>query len=253
MTRPEIGVHLRDAAPLITAVKAAMVRDHLLLDFEQALPDPDGVTVYISNHGPVFAPLLAPALTVDRLLQLGGYDELVAVTLFHRFVQVMPGVAPLLRRYFGHSTRQLQSLSGLMEMIRARRFNILGTTPEGSSSTFCYDEPIGAFTRPGLMLAALQSDAQMVLAAQKGAEVFGQPVRLPGDLRLPMPHAPRGLMLPFWYPGCRADVTVRYRRYEPTLSADELEALPRDERRRRLGLELTRVRRQLLELYRSIP
>ena len=60
-------------------------------------------------------------------------------------------------------------------------------------------------------------------------------------------------MVPLWYPGRRADVTIKYRRYEPTLQADELTALPRPERRRRLDLEMARVRRQLLELYRSIP
>ena len=251
--RPELGIYLKQAAPMITLVKRFWVNHHRLIDADQCLPRPGRVTVYISNHGPMFAPLPAPALTVDHLLSLGGYDQFVAITLFHNVVEWVPGVSLMLRKTFGHSTTRLRSMSDLIEMMKQRRFNIIGTTPEGSSSAFCYDEPVGAFTRPGLMIAALESEADIVLAAQKGVEVFGMPVRFPADLTLPMPERPRGLMFPRWYPGLKADVTVAYRRFEPATTPARRDAMGERGRREALSDEMIRIRAELLDLYHSIP
>ena len=250
--RPEIGVYLKDAAPLIRLVKRLMVSGYDLINAEAALPRRDRVTVYLSNHGPMFAPLPAPALTVDYLLEHGGYDDLIAVTLFHRAIEFLPGASTLLTHYFGHSTRELSSLSGLIGLMKARAFNIIGTAPEGSSCLGAYDEPVGPFTKVGLMKAALEADADIVLTAQKGIECFGRKVRFPLGIALPIFHGPRGIQLPTYYPGQRARVTLKYRRYEPRLTAAQREALSASDHRAQLGEEFDRIRRQLLALYESI-
>ncbi len=253
----EIGIPLREARPLIRAVKLLMVEQATLVNTEAALPDPDRVTVYLSNHGPVFAPFPAPVLTIDHLLQRGGYEDLVAVTLFHRVVEFMPGVSPVLRRYFGHSTRQCRSVSGLAELMRQRRFQIIGTVPEGSSSCFTYDDPVGHFTKAGLLVAALEADADIVLTAQKGVEVFGRAIRRPRRVirRLPETRVfgrPTGVLLPWWSPRRRGRITLAYRRYQPISAPGELAALKGAERKLRIGQEMVHARSQLLDLYRSI-
>lgn len=252
-SRPDVGIFLEDARPLIALVKRLLIEDYEILDSEQARPKRDRVTVYLCNHGPAFAPLPAPVLSVDHLLELGGYNDFVAVTLFHWFVEVVPGASHLLHRYFGHSTRQLRSISGLIEMMKARRFQIIGTAPEGISCALSYDEPVGAFTRVGLMVAALEADADIVLTAQKGVEVFGQRVDLPPGWRLPLRHGPRGLVLPRWYPGCKARVRLRHRRYTPLMSYAGRQALSGRERREQLNAEMAHIRRELIRLYRDIP
>ena len=255
--QPEIGIPLSEARPLIAAVKLLMVEEATLVNAEAALPDRDRVTVYLSNHGPLFAPFPAPVLTIDHLLKVGGYDDLTAVTLFHWIVQVMPGVAPVLRRYFGHSTPECRSVAGLVELMKQRRFHIIGTVPEGSSCLFTYDEPVGYFTRAGLLVAALEADADIVLTAQKGVEVFGRSIRRPRRLLRHMPETrafgrPTGVILPWWSPRRRGRVTLAYERYQPISAPGELAELRGSERKERIGQELEKSRRQLLELYRSI-
>jgi hypothetical protein len=251
--RPEVGVHLREAAPLIRACKAMLISDYELINPEEALPDPDRVTVYLSNHGPVWAPLPAPVLTVDYLLSRGGYEELVAVTLFHRVVEYVPGMSPLLARYFGYTKRGMSSVPELTELMKQRRIQILGTVPEGRSCVFAYDDPVGPFTKFGLMVAALDAGADIVLTVQKGAEHFGVPARLPWKMRLPIPHRPRGLLLPLWYPGRRARIKLKYAHYRPLMSPAERDRLPQVQRRPQLQAEFREIRRQLIRLYESIP
>jgi len=251
--RPELGVPLRNAKPLIRACKAMLISDHELINPEEALPDPNRVTVYLSNHGPVFAPLPAPVLTVDYLLSLGGYEDFVAVTLFHRVVEYVPGMSPILARYFGYTKRGMSSVPELTELMKQRRIQILGTVPEGRSCAFAYDEPVGPFTKFGLMVAALDADADIVLTVQKGAEHFGVPARLPWKMRLPIPHRSRGLLLPRWYPGRRGRITLKYQRYRPLMSAAERDRLPTVQRRPQLQAEFREIRRQLIRIYESIP
>jgi hypothetical protein len=251
--QPGLGIYLKDSAPMVALVKELLISDHELIDPDLARPDPGRVTVYLANHGPFFAPFPAAVLMVDYLLGQGGYDDLVAVTLFHWIVEVMPGLAPLLRRYFGHSTRRLRTLSGVIELMKERRFHLIGTAPEGASCMLAYDEPVGPFTRLGLMVAALEADADIVLAAQKGIEVFGRRVRLPAGLRLPLWGRPHGLVVPVWTPGRKAHVKVKYARYQPLTSPEERAALDRAQRRARYRQEFDRIRRQLNELYDAIP
>lgn len=251
--RPEIGVPLREAAPLIRLVKRLLVESHTLVNPEVALPRKDRVTVYLANHGPLWTPFPAPVLTVDYLLAKGGYEDLVAVTLFHRVVELVPGLSPALTRYFGHSTPELRSLPGLIALMRARRIQILGTVPEGRSCVYSFEAPVGPFTKRGLMIAALEADADIVLTAQKGVERFGLPLRLPAGLTLPIPGRPRGLQLPVWYPGRRAHITVGYARYRPLRTAEERALLGPEERRAQLEEEISAIHRQLSDLYRSLP
>ncbi len=254
---PEIGVTLSEARPLIEAVKLLMVEEATLVNPDEALPDPERVTVYLSNHGPFFAAFPAPVLTIEHLLEVGGYDHLRAVTLFHRVVELMPGVSPVLRRTFGHSTPACQSVAGLVELMKQRRFDIIGTVPEGSSCLFTYDDPVGHFTRAGLLVAALEADADIVLTAQKGVEVFGRSIRRPRRLirRVPETRAfgrPTGLLLPWWNPLKRGRLTVAYRRHTPLSAPGELGSLRGEERRERIARELEHARLELQDLYRSV-
>jgi len=248
----EVGVRLRQAAPLVRLTKALFVASFDLVDPDQALPDPEGVTVYLSNHGPVVGPLPAPALTVDYLLSQKRYDGMVAATLFHRVVEYVPGLSPLFHRYFGHSKRRAVTMAQLTTWMKERRIQILGTVPEGRSCAFTYDEPVGPFTKFGLMAAALKTDANIVLTAQKGVEAYGVPVRLPHGATLPLPGRPRGLLVPWWDPGRRAHIIVKYKRFQPSMSADERASLPPERRRESLGREFSRIREELIALYRSI-
>ncbi len=253
----QLGIPLREARPLIQLVKLLMVEQARLVNAEAALPRPDRVTVYLSNHGPFFAPFPAPVLTIEHLLEVGGYEDLIAVTLFHRVVEFMPGVSPVLRRYFGHSTRELQSVAGLARMMRERRFQIIGTVPEGSSCLFTYDDPVGHFTRAGLLVAALEADADVVLTAQKGVEVFGRSIRRPRRVLRHVPRTrafgkPTGVIVPWWNPLRRGRITIAYQRYEPISAPGELAALGGAERKARIGQELAKARTELLALYRSI-
>ena len=256
--RPEIGVHLREAAPLIEVIKFLMVEDFELINPEVALPDRDRVTVYLVNHGSFIAPTVAPALTVEYVLQQGGYDDLVAVTLFHWIAEYIPGLSPIFVKFFGHSTRKLRSLPGLVEMMRAKRFQVIGTAPEGVSSIFIYDEPIGPLTKGGLIVAALEADADIVLAVQKGMEVFGRPVVLPLGATFPVeglfPYLkqPRGMLLPVWNRRRRARLRVKYARYEPLVPYSERSESSRRERRKLNGEEIERIRQQMIDLYRSM-
>lgn len=252
-SRPEVGIYLKDAQPLIEAVKRLSIEDYEVLDPDQVCPTEDRVTVYLCNHGPVFAPLPAPVLTVDHLLRQGGYDDLIAVTLFHWVVELIPGASHLLRKYFGHSTRKLHSLPGLIEMMKARRFQIIGTAPEGISCALTYDVPVGTFTKVGLMVAALEADADIILTAQKGVEVFGQPVRMPLGWTLPLRFNPRGLLLPRWYPGCKARVKLQHRRYTPLMPYDERQVLSPQLRRQQIQAEIDQIRDELIRLYNDIP
>lgn len=250
--RPDVGVYLREAAPLIRVVKRLMVADSRLLNPEEALPRRDRVTVYLSNHGPFYAPFPAPVLTAEHLLQLGGYDDLIAVTLFHWIVELNPPLKRTLVRHFGHSTRELRSVAGIVELMRERRFHIIGTAPEGSSCAWVYDEPVGPFTRCGLIVAALTAGADIVLAAQKGVEVFGWRARFPGGLTLPLFGGPRGVQVAA-LPTRRADVTIKYLRYTPEVSPEEVQAAGGRARRALLEQEVERIRAALNRLYRSIP
>lgn len=253
MTRPAVGVYLKETRPIIEAVKRLFVADYKILDPDQLLPDRDRVTVYLSNHGPMFAPLVAPALTVDHLLRLGGHDDLVGVTLFHWVLELMPGISSLLHRRFGHSTRQLRSLPGLIELMKARKFHVIGTAPEGISCTMTYSEGVGPFTRMGLMVAALEAGADIILTAHKGLEVFGLPLRLPFDWSLPLPARPTGLLLPLWIPRRRSRVRLRHRRYAPLMSFEDRQALGPRRRRAQNDKELSHIRQELIRLHRSIP
>jgi hypothetical protein len=254
---PELGIPLWKARPLIRAVKLTMVKEATLVNPEVALPDPDKVTVYLSNHGPTFAPLPAPVLTIEHLLEVGGYEDLIAVTLFHRSVEFIPLASPVLHRFFGHSTPECQSLEGLVTLMRERRFQIIGTAPEGAAALFSYEEPVGPFTKAGLLVAALEADADIVLTAQKGVEVFGIPVRRPRRLLRHLPETrafgkPTGAMVPWWNPLNRGRITIAYRRHRPLSEPGELAALRGAERRERVCAELAHARAQLLDLYRSI-
>ena len=255
MTRhPDIGVFLKDSAPLIRLMKGLFVEEATLLNPQECLPRPNRVTVYLSNHGPITAPFPPPILTVEHLLKLGGYEELVAVTLFHWIVEITPGLSPLLKRYLGHSTRALRSMEGVTEMMRQRRFNIIGTAPEGSSSGYYYDEPVGPFTRCGLIVAGLLAGADFVLTAQKGIEHFGRRIPFPGGpKKLPVVGRPNGVQLINWYPGKRARVTLKYGRYVQRTSPEELAAAGKAERRSLLGAEIQAIHAQLSDQYRSIP
>lgn len=250
--RPELGVYLKDAAPLILLIKALMVEDSELINPEVCQPDRDRVTVYLSNHGSFIAPIPAPALTAEYLLEQGGYDDLVVVTLFHTIAEFLPGLSPVLRRYFGHSTQKLRSLPRLIEMMKARRFHVIGTTPESRSAALSYDHPIGPFTKFGLMVAALESGADIVLTAQKGVEILGVPIRLPLGLTLPFEGRPRGVLFPLWYPGHRARIRIKYGRYQPLMSAEERCGLSRLARREQNRKDFDRIYEQLVALYDSI-
>jgi hypothetical protein len=250
---PDHRVHLSDAAPFVALYKALFLDVCELIDVEQALPDRAGVTAYVVNHGSFVAPYPAPVLTVAHLLERGGYDDLVAVTLFHRVAEFIPGLAPVLRRFLGHSTREIRTLADLVALLRSGRVHLVGTAPEGWTSLFTWDEPVGPFTKVGLVVAALEAEATLVLAAQKGVEVFGRPLPLPAGLRLPLPGRPRGLLLPVYTPGRRASVRVKYERYEPSLSFAERSAFSPARKREWYTREIERVRRRLVLLYESIP
>jgi len=250
---PPVGVHLSDAAPLIAAYRALFIEDSELIDVEQALPERDRVTVYLANHGSFIAPFPAPMLTVAHLLERGGYDDLVAVTLFHKVAELIPGLSPILRRFFGHSTPKLTSLSGLIELMKARQFQIVGTAPEGWASIFTWDQPVGKLTKVGLMVAAFEADADLILAVQKGMEVYGREAPLPFGLRLPISGRPRGFLFPVYWPGLRATIRVKFERYEPSLPFAQRQQLSPAERRAWNEQEFERVRLHMNELYRSIP
>lgn len=252
--RPDIGVLLKDSAPLIKFMKKLFIEQGTLLNPEECLPHPDRVTVYLSNHGPILGPFPPPILTVEHLLKLGGYEQFIAVTLFHWIVEITPGLSPVLKRYLGHSTQALRSMEGVTEMMRQRRFHVIGTAPEGSSSGYYYDEPVGPFTRCGLIVAGLLAGADFVLTAQKGMEHFGRRVPFPGGgLNLPVVGRPRGVQLTSWYPGKRARVTLKYGRYVPRTTPEQLASADKAERRALLGEEIEKIRAQLNEQYRSIP
>jgi hypothetical protein len=248
----KVGVRLADARPLIDLVKKFQIEGYEILNLDEGRPHPERVTVYICNHGPLLAPLPAPALTVDALLDEGGYDDLRAVTLFHRIVEVVPFASMVLRKYFGHATPKLQSMAGLIELMKQRRFHIVGTAPEGRSCTWRYEAPVGPFTKQGLMVAALEAEADVILTAQKGVECFGYPVPFPFGLRLPFEGGPSGISLPFWWPGRKAYVQIKYLRYQPLISAEERATLSASARREQIGRELTRMHEQLSALYQSI-
>jgi len=234
-------------------MKKLLVKEATLINPEEGLPRQDRVTVYLSNHGPLFAPFPPPILSVEHLLELGGYDDFIAVTLFHWLVEIPPGLSPLLKRYLGHSTRALRSMDGIVEMMRQRRFNVIGTAPEGSSCSYYYDEPVGPFTRCGLIAAGLLAGADFVLTAQKGIEGFARRVPFPGGgLKIPGHGHARGLQLSTWYPGKRARVTLRYGRYMPRVSPEELAAADKEQRRALVGEEIERIRAQLNAQYRAI-
>ena len=237
---------------MIRALKKLLIEEGTLLNPEACLPHPDRTTVYLSNHGPLFGPFPPPVLTVAHLLERGGYDDFIAVTLFHWLVEITPGLSPLLRRYLGHSTRALRSMEGLSEMMRQRRFHIIGTAPEGSSCSYFYDEPVGPFTRCGLIVAGLLAGADFVLTAQKGIEGFGRRVPFPVELNIPGHGLARGLQVSTWYPGKRARVTLKYGRYTPRTSPEELAAAGKEARRALVGREVEGIRAQLNEQYRSM-
>ena len=250
--RPALGVHLRDAAPLVEVIKKAQIEGYEILNLAEGKPRPGRVTVYICNHGPVLWPLPAPALTVDALLKEGGFEDLVAVTLFHWVLELNPLASAVLTRYFGHSTRELRSVAGLIRLMKERRFDIVGTAPEGRSSGWSYDEaPFGPFTRRGLLVAALEADADVILTAQRGVERFGVPLRFPFGARLPFDDGPRGLLVSWWIPGRRAFVTIKYRRYQPRMSAAQRATLSPGERRAQIDEEIARMHAQLTALYQS--
>lgn|GEM_PF-4570689 len=250
--RPEIGVYLHEAAPVVELVKKYMLDGFDLVSPEQALPEPDRVTVYISNHGPMFAPLPAPALTVDYLLKQGKFDNLVAVTLFHRIIRFLPGMSTMMTRYFGHSTPALNSISGLVDQMKARRFHIIGTAPEGTSCMLSYDEPVGPFTKFGLLKAALEANANIVLVAQRGIEPLGRRVRFPWGLTLPVFGQANGIQVPVIDPRLKVHVKVRHERYQPIMPADDRAKLPISDQRTLVGKEFTRMRRRMLEMYESL-
>ncbi len=251
--RPEVGVCLGDAAPLVAIFQTLFIEDYELIDIEQALPDRDKVTAYFVNHGSFIAPFPAPMLTVAHLLERGGFDDLVALTLFHKVAEFIPGLSPLLQRYFGHSTNELQSVSDLIEMMKARKFHMIGTAPESWSSIFTWDDPIGPLRKVGLLVAALEADADIVLAVQKGMEVYGRELNLPWGARFPGILGPRGLLLPVFKPLPRARIRVKYERFKPSLTFDQRARLTATERRAWNQQEFVRVRRHMIDLYRSIP
>lgn len=249
----EVGITLRDAAPFAKFIRWLLVEDYELINPEEARPDPERVTVYLAKHGPFAVPFPAPALTLEWLFEQGGYDDLRALTLFHNVAEFIPGLSPILRHFFGHSTRKLNSMKSLIEMMRAREFQIIGTAPEASSCFGEYSESVGPFMRAGLIVAALEADADIIVAAQKGVEVFAVPLRIPFGFALPVRGRPRGLLVPYWRPGLRARVRVKYARFEPSVSYDERRKMSQWERRRFNGEAIEAVRRLMIELYDSIP
>lgn len=251
-TRSKVGIPLKDAALFAKTVRWLLVDEAELINPEEARPNPDRVTVYLAKHGPFAAPFPAPALTLEWLLEQGEYDELLAVTLFHNVVEFIPGFSPILRTYFGHATKKLNSMSGLIEMMRAREFHVIGTAPEASACFGEFEESVGPFMRVGLIIAALEADADIIVAAQKGVEVFSIPLRLPFGLALPLKGRPRGFVAPYWRPGLKAKITVKYGRYVPRYSVEERQRMNKWERWRANGEEIEGVRQLMIDLYDSI-
>jgi hypothetical protein len=253
MTASGVGVSLREAAGVAKLIKLLLVEDFELINPDVARPKRDRVTVYLAKHGPFAAPFPAPAITVEWLLEQGEYDDFVVVTLFHRVVEYIPILKPMLKRYWGHSTDKLSSLSGLTEMMRERAFHMVGTAPEATSCFGEYSQSVGPFAKVGLIVAALESDADIVVAAQKGVEVFSVPLRLPWGLSVPVRGRPTGFIAPYWRPGLRARVKIKFGRYQPLVGFEDRMKMSASERRRSNDIEIERIRQLMIELYDSIP
>lgn len=239
---PGEGIRLEKVRPIVERILPIIVKDWEIINEKDALPEKDKPLVFVSAHGPLYAPSPMIAILAKLFLD-NGYGDLTAGFYPHPFFMNIPG----LRRIFAMAgtPTEVYDLQGLVDRLRDGRINITGTGPEGIYCHFSWEDYVGPFGNAGMIAAAVLSDAKLCLLAHQGGDAWNVRLNLPFGLTVPLSRGMRGVNIPIGPVRRIKRFVVSCREYKPQLAKKDLQTKSQREKRLLIGLEVERIRMEL--------
>lgn len=248
--RPGKGVPIKKFQPYCDVVLNKLVRKGEMENPEALLPSDGRPVVAIVSHGPgaAWIPLVA---LVGKFFIDNGYGDIIGGMAPHKAMFLIPGFKTYYRETLGAPT-DIHTVEAIVGLLNNRDIGLTGTAPEGANCLLSFEDYVAPFRSCGMIAAAIKANAAICLMAHQGAERWSLRLNLPFGLRAPGPGGLRGIVIPL--PPIRKIDYYRVccKRYEPSISWQEMEGMSKADIRRHLSLEIEAIRKQLNDMTREL-
>jgi len=237
------GVRMEKWKPFTDLVLNNLVKDAEIINADALLPTDGRPVIAIASHGPGFAWVPLAAL-VGKFFIDNGYGNIVGGMYPHKAMFLIPGLKRYYKKILGTPT-DVNTVDDIVDLLRNNEIGLTGTAPEGANCLLSFDEYVAPFRSKGMIAAAIKADTSICLMAHQGAESWNIPINLPFGWTIPATTGLRGfnITLPPFRKISR--YVVLCRRYEPSITSEDLKDKTKREARLLLNIEIEKIRAEM--------
>lgn len=237
------GAQMGKWKPFSDFVLKHLVETAEIINGETLLPDNGRPVVAIASHGPGFAWIPLAAL-VGKFFIDSGNANIIGGMYPHKALFLIPGLKKYYQKVLGTPT-DVNTVDDIVDLLKNHEIGLTGTAPEGANCLLSFDEYVAPFRSKGMIAAAIKADASICLMAHQGAESWNIKINLPFGWTVPLTTGLRGInvTLPPFKKISR--YTVLCRRYQPSVTSDDLNNLTKRQARLLLHIEIEKIRAEM--------
>ncbi len=237
------GVQMKKWKPFTDFVLNKLVKKAEIINGEALLPSNGRPVIAIAAHGPGVAWMPLAAL-VGKYFIDNGYGDIVGGMYPHKILFLIPGLKGFYKRVLGTPT-DVNTVDAIVDLLKNNEIGVTGTAPEGANCLLSFDEYVAPFRSKGMIAAAIKADTNICLMAHQGAEDWTKRINLPFGWTVPLTTGLRGFNITLPPYKKIARYTVLCKRYQPSITAADLENKSKREARLLLNLEIEKIRAEM--------
>jgi hypothetical protein len=236
------GSYIKEVTPFTEFILRRLVGEAVIMGKEAVLPQNGRPVVMISSHGSLEAALPAAALVIRAYIEAGLGDVVYGV--YPHWIFLMDPLSRALCTKMGAPTK-IMNKEALVRALKSGDIQLAGTTPEGYNCHLQYRQYVGPFLTRGMIAAGILSGADMCLMAHYGGDRWAVKFGLPFGLTVPFTKGLRGVRLPIAPVLKIKRYAAVCERYEPGITAIDLEKTGKHEAHLALCLEAEKIRSRI--------
>ncbi len=237
------GAQMKKWKPFADFVLNKLVKKAEIINGEALIPDNGRPVVAIASHGPNVAWMPLAAL-VGKFFIDNGHGNIIGGMYPHKALFLIPGLKGYYKRVLGTPT-DVNTVDDIVNLLTNNKIGLTGTAPEGANCLLSYDEYVAPFRSKGMIAAAIKADTNICLMTHQGAEDWNIRIDLPFGWSVPFTNGLKGVNIPLPPYKKINRYIVLCRRYEPSITSEDLKNKSKREARLLLNIEIERIRAEM--------